>query len=102
MIDFLWRRNKIAPEGMKLAGTAAFITGGASGIGHAFALAVLRQGGRVALVDIDAKRGVALEADIGRCYGLHTRRVKFIQCDVTKPGALAGIAALRTLACVFM
>ena len=85
----------LASHIMKVAGATAFITGGASGIGHAFALSVLRQGGNVAIVDIDAVRGGQIEADLVKSYGAHVRRVKFIPCDVTKPGALAGTHVLQ-------
>jgi len=49
----------------RLAGKAAFITGAASGLGRAMAIAFAREGAKVAVADIDAKRGRAVAREIG-------------------------------------
>ena len=49
----------------RLAGKAAFITGGASGLGRAMAIAFAAEGARVAIADIDDARGRDLAGTIG-------------------------------------
>jgi NAD(P)-dependent dehydrogenase (short-subunit alcohol dehydrogenase family) len=65
---------------MEIAGQIAVITGGASGIGRATALAMAREGADIVVADINASRlgttRVELEA-LGR-------RVLAIQCDVSR------------------
>src|SRR5579875_2975990 len=55
---------------MLLAGRRIIVTGGASGIGAATALAYVREGARVAVLDIDDAGGqrVAAEAGAAACY----------------------------------
>lgn len=50
---------------MKIAGTAALVTGGASGLGAATARALAAAGARVAVLDRDLARAEALAAEIG-------------------------------------
>ncbi|MEO0936788.1 MAG: 3-hydroxyacyl-CoA dehydrogenase [Pseudomonadota bacterium] len=50
---------------MKLATTAAIVTGGASGLGEATARYFASQGATVTLLDRDAERGAAVAAEIG-------------------------------------
>jgi 3(or 17)beta-hydroxysteroid dehydrogenase len=49
----------------RLQGKAAFITGGASGLGRAMAIAFAGDGARVAIADIDMARGRAVAEGIG-------------------------------------
>jgi 3(or 17)beta-hydroxysteroid dehydrogenase len=49
----------------RLAGKAAFITGAASGLGRAMAVAFAAEGARVAVADIDEARGRAVAQSIG-------------------------------------
>jgi 3(or 17)beta-hydroxysteroid dehydrogenase len=60
----------------RLAGKTAFITGAASGLGHAIARLFVGEGARVALADIDARGGEAIAAEIGEA-------ALFIAHDVT-------------------
>jgi NAD(P)-dependent dehydrogenase (short-subunit alcohol dehydrogenase family) len=53
---------------MDLIGAAAFVSGGASGLGEATARALAEAGAIVAVADIDDERGPAVAADIGGLY----------------------------------
>ena len=59
---------------------AAVVTGGASGLGEATARALADQGARVALFDIDPKRGAAVAEAIGGV---------FVHVDVTSDASVA-------------
>jgi 3-hydroxyacyl-CoA dehydrogenase/3-hydroxy-2-methylbutyryl-CoA dehydrogenase len=50
---------------MKIAGTAAVVTGGASGIGRAVAQAIAAAGGRVAIFDLNEAAGQAIVSELG-------------------------------------
>ncbi|MAC60001.1 MAG: 3-hydroxy-2-methylbutyryl-CoA dehydrogenase [Novosphingobium sp.] len=50
---------------MELNGTAAVVTGGASGLGEATARALAAQGAKVAIFDLNAEKGSGLAAEIG-------------------------------------
>ena len=66
---------------MKIADTKAIITGGASGLGQAVAEDVVANGGRVALLDVNAAAGQALVSRLGE-------RASFIETDVTSEAAV--------------
>ncbi|MCF7700810.1 SDR family NAD(P)-dependent oxidoreductase [Loktanella sp. M215] len=65
---------------MDIAGQAAIVTGGASGLGAATARALAAAGARVAILDMNADKGAAVATEIG---GL------FCQTDVTDPASVA-------------
>ena len=67
---------------MRLAGTVALITGGASGIGRAAALLFAREGAAVAVVDLNDAGGRSVVDQIRGEGG----RAIFIPCDVTQAG----------------
>ncbi len=72
---------------MQLAGHAAIVTGGASGLGAATARRLAADGARVALFDLNAERGEALAREIGAL---------FCAVDVTKDESVdAGFAKAR-------
>jgi NAD(P)-dependent dehydrogenase (short-subunit alcohol dehydrogenase family) len=55
---------------MDLTGAAAFVSGGASGLGEATARALAQAGAVVAVADLDAERGQLVAAAIGGIYVL--------------------------------
>ena len=63
-----------------LANKVALITGGASGIGRATAILFAQEGAAVAIVDINAKQGGSIVAEIESALG----KAIFIPCDVTQ------------------
>ncbi len=72
---------------MEVAGCAALISGGASGLGRATAAALAAAGAKIALLDID---GAAAEAAAKEFGGLG------LACDVTRDDAVeAAVAAAR-------
>jgi NAD(P)-dependent dehydrogenase (short-subunit alcohol dehydrogenase family) len=73
---------------VNLAGEVAVVTGGASGIGRASALALARRGADVVLADINAER-LARVADEIRALGC---RALTVQCDVAKSDDVAQLA----------
>lgn len=62
---------------MRLKDKVALVTGAASGIGRACALRFAREGAKVALVDIDEKRGQEAAAEAARAG-----EAAFFKCDV--------------------
>lgn len=64
-----------------LTGRAVFITGGATGIGAAFVESFVRAGARVAFVDIDEGRALAL---VDALQARHGRTAWFRPVDVTR------------------
>jgi NAD(P)-dependent dehydrogenase (short-subunit alcohol dehydrogenase family) len=53
---------------VRLEGTSAIVTGGASGLGAATARALAARGARVVVADIQDERGAALAAEVGGAY----------------------------------
>jgi len=53
---------------MKIEGTAAVVTGGASGLGEATARALAEKGAKVAVFDRDSERGEKVAAEIGGIF----------------------------------
>ncbi|HTR54497.1 MAG TPA: SDR family NAD(P)-dependent oxidoreductase [Kofleriaceae bacterium] len=77
---------------MKLSGSVALVTGGASGLGAATARRLVEGGAKVVLVDRDEARGGELARELGQT---------FAKADVTDPAqveaAIAAAAALGPL-----
>ena len=65
---------------MRLKDRVAIVTGGARGIGRAIALTLVREGAKVALVDVDEERLQALKKEIGAKGG----EALLFPCDITK------------------
>lgn len=70
---------------MRFDGKVAIVTGGASGIGAAFARRLHAEGGSVMIADLDAVQGQALADALGD-------RAAFRQVDVADPDALVALA----------
>ena len=51
---------------MELKNCTAVITGGVSGLGEATARAIVKAGGKVALLDLDGERGPKLAEELGK------------------------------------
>lgn len=73
---------------MRLAGKAALVTGGATGIGRAIALRFAREGAQVVVADINDADGEATAAEAG---------ARFVHCDTSQPDQ-ARAAVERTAA----
>ena len=69
---------------MKLADTAAIVTGGASGLGEATARYFAEQGAQVTILDRDAERGAQVAEEIGG---------HFAQTDVTSEDSVSAAIA---------
>jgi NAD(P)-dependent dehydrogenase (short-subunit alcohol dehydrogenase family) len=65
---------------LKLQGKAILVTGAGSGIGRATSLLFAKEGGRVAVVDVNKEGGDATV----RLIEMNGGKSKFIQCDVSK------------------
>lgn len=70
----------VSEIGKRFSGKVAFVTGGASGIGRATALAFAREGAKVAIIDID-KKGADETARMIEKLGTKSLAIR---CDVSK------------------
>jgi len=77
---------------MQIQGSAAVVTGGASGLGEATVRRLCAQGAKVVIADRDETRGMALASELGSA-------VRFAKTDVTsEPDVLSAIAQAEQLA----
>lgn len=72
-----------------MAGKVAFVSGAATGIGRASALAFARGGARLALADLDAERGATLAGEINAAGG----EASFYVTDMTDAAAIDALFA---------
>ena len=63
---------------MKIAGSVALVTGGASGLGEATVRQLVGQGAQVVIVDLNEERGQALAGELGEA-------ATFARADVSNP-----------------
>jgi NAD(P)-dependent dehydrogenase (short-subunit alcohol dehydrogenase family) len=75
--------------GGQLDGKAALVTGAASGIGRATALAMAREGARVVVADMDAAGGEQTAALIAQTGG----QGSFVRVDVSRAGEVEALVA---------
>lgn len=68
----------------QLQGKAAIVTGGAAGFGEGIVRRFVAEGARVAIADIDARRGEALAAELGPA-------ARFVACDVSQGAQVAAL-----------
>ena len=80
---------------MMFTNQSVVITGGAGGLGRAFALAFAAEGAGVVLADIDANRLADNAAEINAANG---GRCETALCDVTRPDEVAAMVS-RAMAC---
>ena len=74
---------------MDIQGKVAIVTGAASGIGRATALALAAEGASVVVADVDAAGGAATVGDITGADG----SAVFVRTDVTSPESIANLFA---------
>ena len=74
---------------MEIEGKVAIVTGAASGIGRATALALAAEGATVVVADVDAGGGAATVGEITGADGSAT----FVACDVTSPESVRNLFA---------
>lgn len=73
---------------VELTGKVAVITGGASGIGRACAIAMARRGADVVVVDLNATRMAEIVAELHRL----DRRALGLECDVSRDADVEAMA----------
>ena len=72
---------------MKIAGTSALVTGGASGLGAATARRLVAQGAFVSIADLNKEAGAALASELGE-------HAQFIEANVTDAGSMEQAVSL--------
>ena len=72
---------------MEISGSAAIVTGGASGLGAATAQALVARGAIVTLIDLNAEAGDSKATDLGG-------GTRFVRADVTDPEAVEEAVSL--------
>ena len=78
------------PKSLNITDKVAVITGGASGLGHATAQAIVAKGGKVMILDLNEEQGLAVAAELGD-------NAAFVKTDVTDEASVqAAIAATWT------
>src|SRR5688572_11186646 len=73
--------------GQRYSNKVALVTGGASGIGRAAAIAFAAKGASVVVSDVDADRGEKVVAEIRKANG----KAVFIRADVSKSEDVQGL-----------
>jgi NAD(P)-dependent dehydrogenase (short-subunit alcohol dehydrogenase family) len=76
-----------------LAGKAAVVTGGASGIGEACSETLAREGASVLITDIDDALGKAVVERIAKAGGQGSGRARYLHLDVRDEAAWPGVIA---------
>lgn len=61
-VDF--PHNRVFEDSLRLDGQAYYLTGGASGLGKAFTIALASRGAFVAFLDADGQNGTAMESEL--------------------------------------
>jgi NAD(P)-dependent dehydrogenase (short-subunit alcohol dehydrogenase family) len=79
--------SKQQPNGLSFAGKVVLVTGAASGIGRAVALAFGRAGASVVVADVSVDGGHATAAMIVEQGG----KALFVQCNVTRPNEVEAL-----------
>ncbi len=74
---------------MKIAGSVALVTGGASGLGEATVRAFVQKGGRAVIADLNAERGEALSSELGDA-------AVFVKTDVSNAEQVQAAVTLAT------
>ena len=74
---------------VEIEGKVAIVTGAASGIGRATAIALAAEGASVVVADVDAEGGAATVGEITGADGSAT----FVACDVTSPDSVRNLFA---------
>ena len=76
---------------MEFKDTISLVTGAGSGIGLACAQALLQQGGRLVLNDLDADRLEQAQQTLVKCASDSAARIMSVKADVTDAGEIADV-----------